>query len=78
MSKKRKVGSAGRYGARYGKRLKNLVSNVEKVKNKRHKCPKCKMTYEVREAAGIWKCKKCGTKFAGLAYRPRAPKRKGQ
>ncbi len=74
MSKKRKVGSAGRYGPRYGKRIKKLVSDVEKVKRSRHVCPKCGMRYVVRESAGIWKCKKCNAKFAGMAYRPKAEK----
>ncbi len=70
MTKKRKVGSSGRYGPRYGKRIKKLVSDIEKTQKKRHICPKCKMKYVVREASGIWKCKKCGTKFAGMAYKP--------
>jgi len=72
MAKKRKVGSAGRFGPRYGKRLKKLVSDVESVKNRRHVCPKCKMRYVKREAAGIWKCRKCGAKFAGMAYKPKS------
>jgi large subunit ribosomal protein L37Ae len=72
MAKKKKVGSAGRYGPRYGKRLKRLVSDVEKVKRSRHVCPKCKMRYVVRVSAGVWQCKKCGAKFAGAAYKPKS------
>jgi large subunit ribosomal protein L37Ae len=72
MSKKRKVGSAGRYGTRYGKRIKSLVSDIEKIKRARHVCPKCKMKYVVRESVGIWKCKKCGAKFAGGSHRPKS------
>ena len=72
MSKKKKVGSAGRYGPRYGKRLKTLVSDVEDTQKKRHMCPRCKMRYVVRETSGVWKCKKCGAKFAGGAYRPKS------
>ena len=72
MVKKKKVGPAGRYGPRYGKRIKVLVSDVEKVKKSRHVCPKCKMRYVVRVSSGIWKCKKCGAKFAGAAYRPKS------
>jgi len=72
MARKKKVGSAGRYGSRYGKRIKSLVSDVEKVQKSRHVCPKCKMQYVVRVSAGIWRCKKCGAKFAGAAYRPKS------
>lgn len=72
MSKKSKIGSAGRYGVRYGKRIKNLVSEVEKTSKAKHTCPKCKMDHLVRESVGIWKCKKCGIKFAGAAYKPKS------
>jgi len=72
MARKRKVGSAGRYGPRYGKRLKSLVSEVEKVQKSRHICPKCKMPYVVRVTSGVWRCKKCGAKFAGAAYKPKS------
>lgn len=72
MGKKKKVGSAGRYGPRYGKRLKKLVTDVEKTQKSRHICPKCKMRYVVRVSSGIWECKKCGAKFAGGAYNPKA------
>jgi len=72
MTRKKKVGSAGRYGSRYGERIRSLVSEAEKVQKSRHPCPKCKMPYVVRVSSGIWKCKKCGTKFAGMAYRPKS------
>jgi len=70
MGRKKKVGSAGRFGARYGKKVRKIVAEIEKVQKQRHICPKCNMPYVKRVAAGIWECKKCGTKFAGLAYVP--------
>ena len=70
MSKKKKIGSAGRYGSRYGKKVKKIVSEIERVQKKRHVCPKCKMRYVKRIAKGIYYCKKCKTKFADLAYYP--------
>lgn len=76
MGKKKKVGSAGRYGPRYGKRIKSLVSEIEKEQKKRHICPRCKMAYVKRVGSGIWECKKCGLKFAGLAYHPLAERKK--
>ena len=70
MGRKKKVGSAGRFGARYGKKVRKIVAEIEKVQKQRHICPKCNMPYVKRVAAGIWECKKCGIKFAGLAYVP--------
>jgi len=64
------VGSAGRFGPRYGKKVRKLVSEIEKLQKKRHVCPKCKMPYVKRISTGIYYCKKCKTKFAGKAYHP--------
>ena len=61
-----------RFGSRYGKGVKKRVVEIEKVQKQRHVCPKCGMQYVKRLASGIWECKKCGTKFAGSAYVPRA------
>jgi large subunit ribosomal protein L37Ae len=63
-----KIGSAGRYGARYGKRLKTKVSNIEKVQRSSQKCPYCSRLTVKRVAAGIFSCKKCNAKFTGKAY----------
>lgn len=68
MTKKKKIGSAGRFGARYGKKVRQLVSDIEKTQKQRHLCPRCDMPYVERVAAGIWLCGKCGTKFAGGAW----------
>jgi len=70
MGRKKIVGSAGRFGARYGRKQKAKISEIEKIEKQRHLCPRCKMKYVKRESAGIWICKKCGYKFAGLAYYP--------
>jgi large subunit ribosomal protein L37Ae len=62
------MSSVGRYGARYGKKVRWKVAEIEKAQKKRHICPKCHMPYVKRVAKGIWECKKCGLKFAGPAY----------
>lgn len=67
----KKIGPAGKFGSRYGKKDRQIFSEIEKIQKQRHVCPKCNMIYVKRVSKGIWKCKKCGTKFAGLAYYPR-------
>lgn len=66
----KKVGSAGRFGTRYGMRLRQKVSEIEEIQKKLHICPKCNFKKLKRISTGIWYCKKCGTKVAGPAYFP--------
>jgi large subunit ribosomal protein L37Ae len=66
----RKIGISGKFGPRYGKRIRKVVAEIEKEKREKHLCPKCKMPYVKRLAKGIWYCKKCKIKFAGSAYYP--------
>ncbi|MDI6806781.1 MAG: 50S ribosomal protein L37ae [Candidatus Aenigmarchaeota archaeon] len=70
MGKKKIVGTAGRFGVRYGKKVRAKIAEIEAVQKQRHICPKCGMKYVERVSAGIWRCKKCGAKFAGQAYKP--------
>lgn len=64
--------TTGRFGSRYGKGVKKRVAEIERFQKQRHACPRCGMLYVKRVSSGIWKCKKCGAKFAGSAYIPRA------
>mgnify|MGYP001597136641 CR=1 FL=1 len=64
----KKVKSAGRFGARYGKKVRQRVIDVEKKQRRKHECPYCLSLTAKRVAAGIWKCKKCNVKFTGKAY----------
>ena len=64
-----KLGSAARYGARYGKRLKAKILTVEQLQKRPQKCPYCNHLSAKRVALGIFVCKKCDVKFTGLAYR---------
>jgi large subunit ribosomal protein L37Ae len=64
----KKVGSAGRLGARYGAKNRKLVAEIEAKQRTVYTCPSCSRKGIRRSSAGIWQCEKCGSKFAGGAY----------
>lgn len=70
MARTKKVGSTGRFGARYGAKLRRRVLDIEKKRNEPTRCPACATRALKREAVGLWKCNKCGLLFAGGAYVP--------
>ena len=55
-------------GARYGIKLRKKYSIVHRVLKSKRKCPECGSLRFGRQDVGIWSCKKCGFKIAGLAY----------
>ncbi|MDO8622972.1 MAG: 50S ribosomal protein L37ae [archaeon] len=67
-SKSKKTKSAGRFGARYGKRTRDKLVNVESKQRKKQICPFCKKVGAKRQAKGIWNCSKCNKTFAGGAF----------
>ena len=67
----KKVGSAGRFQARYGVRTRTRVRDVEIQQKRRHTCPQCGKNAVKRSGTGVWMCKKCGNIFAGGAYLPK-------
>jgi len=67
----KKLGSAGRFGSRYGRKIRKKVSEIEKVQKQKHKCPYCKKPGVKRVSIGIWYCSKCKSKFTGKAYEPK-------
>jgi large subunit ribosomal protein L37Ae len=66
----KKVGITGRFGPRYGVKLKRQIRQIESEKIKRHDCPQCKRASIKRKHTSIWECSHCGYKFAGGAYSP--------
>ncbi|MFW5911940.1 MAG: 50S ribosomal protein L37ae [Candidatus Hadarchaeota archaeon] len=68
--RKKKVGSAGRFGARYGTRIRARVKSVEERMDGEYRCPECGASRVERKGSGIWACDRCGTKFAAKAYDP--------
>ncbi|RQG87071.1 50S ribosomal protein L37ae [Natrarchaeobius halalkaliphilus] len=69
MADKGTVGSAGRFGARYGRVARRRISEIEDDMN----------NAEVdgddvsRVGTGIWKNDETGEVFTGGAYRPKTP-----
>ena len=68
MGRTKKVGSAGRFGARYGARIRKKIKEIEQKQKKRFECPKCRSIQVKRASTGIWQCRKCKIKFTGKAY----------
>ena len=67
MAEKRKE-STKRFGARYGRHLKEKAAEIEKGFRCRNKCPYCRKKNVKKMAIGIWFCRACKTKFTGKAY----------
>ncbi len=65
---KKKLGSGGRFGTRYGKKIRQKVSDIEEKSRALHKCPDCRKVKVKRVASGIWHCKSCDVTIAGKAY----------
>ncbi|MEA1993576.1 MAG: 50S ribosomal protein L37ae, partial [Euryarchaeota archaeon] len=59
------MGTSNRFGVRAGKRVRDKVDRIEKRMRDKHKCPQCHRKSVKRVSTGIWKCTKCGLKFAG-------------
>jgi large subunit ribosomal protein L37Ae len=68
MSKTKKAKSTARFGARYGKGIKEVVKKLEAVK--KFTCPRCGKRSVKKKGYALWGCSKCGARFAGGAYMP--------
>ena len=66
----KKVGSVGRFGPRYGVKIRRRILEVETVRKAVHPCPRCQAMSVRRVGSGIWRCRHCGLTFAGGAYKP--------
>lgn len=73
MARNKDVASAKRFGSRYGRRNRDKYAIAEKAARSSYPCPSCAYPKAKREAVGIWKCQKCGLKFASRAYNVAKP-----
>ncbi len=62
------VGSTGRFGVRYGRRLRAKVHEIERKQRQKQKCPYCRRLRARRVSVGIYHCRTCNSKFTGAAY----------
>jgi len=69
--KGRKTRSAGRFGVRYGSKVRKLVADIEERMRQGYKCPECGIMAIRRTDTGIWSCKKCNHTFSGGTYVPK-------
>ncbi len=69
MAKKGKTGSAGRFGARYGRVARRRVAEIEDDTNN----AKVDGDDVKRLGTGIWVNEETGETFTGGAYRPETP-----
>ena len=67
-NKTKKSRAAGRFGARYGKRVRAKLADVESKQRIKQKCPLCNRIGAKRLSKGIWQCGKCGKRFASDVY----------
>ena len=67
MSKTKKVKSAGRFGAKYGRSIRTKITEIESFQRKKQHCIFCDGIAK-RLSKGIWKCNKCGRKFASHVF----------
>ncbi len=71
----RKGYSSARFGPRYGVRSRKRVAALER--EVKFDCPSCGNKSVKRVSTGIFRCRKCGVKFAGGAYHPSTGRIKG-
>ena len=67
-TKLKKAKSAGRFGARYGKTVKNRLVKIETKQRVRQKCPFCEKLGVKRTSKGVWEFSKCKKRFASNTY----------
>ena len=70
MAQEKHLGAVKRFGARYGKKVRDKLAKIESIQKVKHKCPYCNYITAKRVSIGIFECLKCSSKFTGRAYQP--------
>ncbi len=69
-SRTKKVKASGRFGVRYGARLRKRIREIDATVKVSHRCPRCRLVKVKQAGVGIWECRKCGYKYTGGAWAP--------
>ena len=64
----KKLGTAKRFGTRYGPTKKYKLAEIEAVQRSRQKCPYCNKAAARWLSVGIFECTKCKAKFTSGAW----------
>jgi len=70
MGRTKKVGRAGRFGARCGASSRKRLIAVEQKAKLHYECPTCLSRTVRKQSVGIWRCHRCGYTYAGGAFTP--------
>ncbi len=68
--KTKKLGVSAKFGARYGKKVRDTYSSVMKKQKNMYVCPRCGKRKVKRVGYAIFECQACGYRFTGGAYTP--------
>jgi large subunit ribosomal protein L37Ae len=63
-----KVGITGKYGTRYGAKLRKQTKAIEILQRTKYTCTFCGKNSIRRSAVGIWRCRACRRTIAGGAW----------
>ncbi len=63
-----KVGITGKFGTRYGAKLRKQVKAIDILQRTKYICPFCGKNSIRRFAVGIWRCRACRRNIAGGAW----------
>jgi len=66
----KKVKIVGRFGARYGVKIRRTLQEYLTKSSARYLCPRCEKERVRRVFSGVWRCRSCGYEFTGGAYQP--------
>ncbi|MCK4266041.1 MAG: 50S ribosomal protein L37ae [Thermoplasmata archaeon] len=64
----KKVGMTGKYGPRYGVKIRKRIKSVSRHRARPQRCPECNHDAVKRVSSGVWHCRHCDLKFAASAY----------
>jgi large subunit ribosomal protein L37Ae len=73
MPRTKKVKMAGRFGTRYGVKVRKNIIKIEQAQRQKYICKRCGKRNVKRVGTGIWECRSCGYKFAGGTFVPVTP-----